>query len=109
MFADGKVDYKIKKPVLFSLLLIVFMALLYIEWKYVIYLSGMYNNDCYFFLIPLCIMLFKLLLNININLKYTKILRNISTIIFPLHASVAQVMEYIIKHFITNYKFNLLI
>ena len=103
MFADEKINYKIKYKKTFCLILIVFILLLYMEWKYVYSLSGMFSNDCYLFLRPICVMIFKLLLNININLKHNKILRNISTITFPLHASVAPVVAYILKHFITDY------
>lgn len=102
MFADKKIDYKIKNKKIFFLLLITFSILLFVEWKYVIYLTSFNFNDCYFSLIPLCFLIFKLLLNIDIKLKNSKVLRKISTIIYPLHASVAYVIAYFAKNFITD-------
>ncbi len=102
MFADNNINYKIKNKKIFLLSLITFSIFLFIEWKFVIKISNIYSNDCYFFLLPLSILIFKLLLNINIDLKYNKILRNISTITYPLHASIAPFVFSILDKFIDN-------
>lgn len=66
----------------------VFSIALFIEWKYVYFMYESYLNDCYFMLMPLCICIFEVILNINVNIKCAKVLRTISTIMYPLHASL---------------------
>lgn len=104
LFADGIIKKNIKNKKIHLLLIILFCTLLFLEWKFVIWLNGTYNNDCYFFLVPIVLLVFQLLLNLNINLKYSKLFRKVSTITYPLHASYAHIFSQIAKKwlFINN-------
>lgn len=102
LFADGIINKKIKNKKIHLLLIILFCILLFLEWKFVIKLSGTYTNDCYFFLVPIVWLVFQLLLNLKINLKNGKLFRKVSTITYPLHASVAPIFSHIACLFIDN-------
>ena len=102
MFADGNIKHKIVNKKLYLLFTALFFLLLFIEWKYVTHLTETYTSDCYLFLFPLTILIFKLFLNINIKLKNAKLLRQVSTITYPLHASIAFVFFRIIRLFTNN-------
>lgn len=96
IFADYKSMVANKRKVI-ALLLILSGVLLFIEWKWVYQITGTYKNDCYFFLVPMAILIFYLILPIKIQLKNPKLLRNISTITYPLHASLVLVVRAILN------------
>lgn len=100
MFADGHINIKINHKKIFLLILIIASGLLFMEWKFVVKITEILSNDCYVFLVPLSIIIFKLLLNIKINLKHNKLLRNMSTIVYPLHATVAQFVAILLRKYI---------
>lgn len=77
---------------------------LFIEWKMVYSRTGDYRKDCYFMLAPLCIFIFYLILNINLKCKYAKTLRTISTIMYPLHASLFYIIWFVFSKININNK-----
>ncbi len=87
-FADGTFKTPNKRILVFAVLF--FSALLYVEWFVLKRHTGVYNFDCYFALMPLCTSCFALILSFRINgEKNTLFLRKSSTVIYPLHGSIA--------------------
>ena len=84
------------------ILIILYLCCLFLEWRLVFNLNGSYNNDCYFFLVPLCYFIFYLIKNINIKLKNAKKLRLISIIIYPLHATFIILFKRFFDNYISN-------
>lgn len=75
----------------------IFSLALFLEWKFVFILNGSFNNDCYFMLAPLCICIFGIILNCKITFKYAKTLRKVSTISYPLHATLIPCIGFILE------------
>lgn len=98
LFADKTIRIK---P-LYNIFIIICCSLLYIEWKYVISITDCYSADCYISLIPTVILMFNLLINIDISLKKAIIFRKVSVITFPLHGSIAWVLQHLLANFISN-------
>ena len=101
----GKLFTELKGKTVFSKQIlikgvVVFAVCLWIEWKVVIKLGGFNNNDCYIFLAPLVFCIFALMKDIDINCKYSKILRTISTVTYPLHASLVVIVSGVFSHLI---------
>ncbi|MBR6940806.1 MAG: hypothetical protein IKH65_08370, partial [Clostridia bacterium] len=99
-FADGRFS-GVKLPV-HIVTAVISAVCLYIEWRYVFNLNGSFKNDCYFFLAPLCVSLFGIIIGIDISLKNARALRKISTVTFPLHASLIYVLRFILRKFISD-------
>lgn len=70
---------------------LVSIVLLYAEYFTITYLRASYANDCYIMLIPVCIFLFSLMLNIEIKVPNGKGMRTTSTVIYCVHASLGMV------------------
>jgi len=68
---------------------------LFLEWKVMVSYGARVSSDLFFFLAPLSVCIFAMIKEINISLKYAKLLRTISVIMFPLHASLARVFSYV--------------
>lgn len=80
--------------------LTVSLALLFIEWKITSSISGVLSNDCLFMLLPCAYFIMELLIQTNISIKNAKILRKMSVIMYPLHASLALIVRAVVDHFI---------
>ena len=84
------------------ILIIVFLILLYIEW-FIIYRITLKNtNDCYIMVLPTTVLVFNYIKSINITLKNPKLLRQLSSFIYPSHASVALIINYFSKLLFVN-------
>lgn len=82
-----------KRSMVKTICLPISFILLFVEWKIVGTITGVYNFDCYLFL-PLCAYLIMgQLLLANIRTKYGILLRKMSIIFYPLHASLALVLK----------------
>lgn len=91
-FADGNI--KLKNNKLNCILLVPFAALLFLEWYIVKFtLSEDGCNDCFFTLVPICPIVFAIFKNMNIHIRFSLLLRNLSTMIYTLHASVIFVLR----------------
>lgn len=97
IIAENKIRLNRNIAVIFVL-----AALLYIEW-YVIYkLSGSYNNDCYIFIMPISILIFNYIKDVEIKINNSRTLRQISNFIYPLHASICSVLWIFIESISSN-------
>lgn len=97
LFADSR-EKSISKRFLL-IFLAVSSGCLWIEWRAVIYLGGLNNNDCYLMLPAVSVCIFALIKDIQIELANSKILRTISTVTYPLHASLMPVVGYALSHY----------
>ena len=97
LFADSRVKNIRKSSALIFLALSA--ACLWIEWRVVIHLGGLNNNDCYFMLPPVCVCIFALIKDIQIELTHSKILRTISTVTYPLHSSIIVVVSSVLARY----------
>ena len=71
---------------------------LFVEWKFVISLDGSYNNDSYFMLAPLCILLFVGVEKIKpIYWKNSVYFKRASTIIYVVHGSLLPFVSKLIS------------
>lgn len=96
LFAEQK--FKLKSASLLICLIILNCAALFAEWKYVISLDGSYNNDSYFFLAPLCILLFLGLQKIKpIYWEKSVFFKRTSTIIYVAHGSLLPIFKKIVS------------
>lgn len=92
IFAEEKI--KIKSTGLLIILTICSCIALFVEWKFVISLDGSYNNDSYFMLAPLCILLFLGVEKIApIYWKNSVYFKRASTIIYVAHGSLLPVVS----------------
>ena len=95
LFAEQKI--KIKSRSLLISLIICSCIALFVEWKFVISLDGSYNNDSYFMLAPLCVLLFLGVEKIKpIYCKNSVYLKRASTIIYVAHGSLLPVVSKLI-------------
>lgn len=84
------------------LLTIFFAAALFAEWKFVMSFGGNCDNDSYFMLAPLCVMLFVLIQRIPpIQNENSIHLKRASTIIYVSHGSVMMVISRIFMRFLS--------
>lgn len=107
-FAEYKFTLESKK--LLNIILIVISALLlYIEWLFVFKKYSICNSDCYFGLVPFCILLFMYIKNIKVNIPNSNIYRKMSTIIYAVHGSlnpiVRRFLEYNFGEIVNLYNF----
>ena len=99
LMSDNKI--KINKKI--NIIAIIFFAiLLYIEWFLLFKISGIYNNDCYFMLLPLAFLIFNYIKNITICIDNSKIFRQFSNFSYPLHASFARLLNPVLAAFISH-------
>lgn len=92
LFAERKIRFT-SVSVLILLTLCSGVAL-FAEWKYVISLSGSYNNDSYFMLAPLCVLLFIGFEKIKpLYWKPSVCFKRASTIIYVAHGSLLPVVS----------------
>ena len=75
------------------------LVLLYVEWRVSSHYSGTTTSDCLFMLFPCVLYIFKNLFHIKIHIKGSKTIRAMSTIIYPLHMSVAIVVRGVMRRF----------
>lgn len=95
MFAEQKI--RIKSLWLLICLIVLSCTGLYLEWRFVISLDGSYNNDSYFMLAPLCILLFLGIQKIKpIYWKNSLHFKRLSTIIYVVHGSILPVISTLI-------------
>ena len=99
LFADGKIKFKNKE---YYVLTVISAILLYFEWKLAIKYEGGYSFDCYFLLFPLVVGVFEFILRHNISIKNAYILRKISVITYPMHASIARVFMVLLNKISNN-------
>ena len=84
------------------LLLVLSIIMLYIEWIVIFNINKTYNNDCYIFLMPTAILIFSSIKDIKIKVKNNRLLRQFSSFVYPLHASVAIINQKILEMIINN-------
>ena len=95
-FAEKTIDISKNKNII---ILITSTILLYIEWYIIKNISGKNNNDCYLLLAPLSISIFNIIKNIKpFKIKYTKELRNMSTVIYATHATIIASTKILVKY-----------
>ena len=96
LFAEQKI--RIKSVGLWAFLTICSCIALYAEWMFVISLDGSYNNDSYFMLAPLCVLLFVGIGKIKpFYWKYSVYCKRISTVIYVVHGSMVPVVSKLIS------------
>ena len=92
LFAEQKL--KIESFGLLILLVICAGVALFVEWKFVMSLDGSYNNDSYFMLAPLCVLLFLCVEKIEPkHWKYSVYFRRLSTVIYVTHISLRPIVS----------------
>lgn len=90
-FADKTFSMKMKPSLI---LLAVSLAALYAEWYFVRKHGWGHKNDCYLMLFPASVALFSILTNIKpFAVKGSLTMRNMSTVIYALHATMATVLR----------------
>lgn len=99
IFSERKI---IIKPYINIFLIIISCLFLYFEWSLVYKASGTLNNDCYFMLLPTSIFIFNYIINLNIHINNSAIIRQYSSFLYPLHGSVAVVLVNILPMFFNN-------
>lgn len=90
-FADGSFDRILThlSPSRKAILLVICAALLYLEWRVSCKFSNSVTSDCYFFLAPVSILIFRYISDIHIAPTSRSLyLRHSSTIIYALHGTV---------------------
>lgn len=96
MFAENKIKFKSVR--LLICLIICSALLLFIEWRNVVNLDGTYNNDSYFMLAPLCVLLFIGIKKIGpIYWENSKYFKHLSTIIYVSHGSILPIISKLIS------------
>ena len=96
IFAEEKIE--IKSTGLLIILTICSCIALFVEWKFVISLDGSYNNDSYFMLAPLCVLLFICVGKAKpIYWKNSVYFKRASTIIYVTHASLLPIVSKLIS------------
>lgn len=93
LFADGYFSkIKIKTS---AITLGVSSVLLFTEWFLIMHFSGKYNKDFYIMLLPCCLAILNILLQLKpINLKYAKEMRKISVFVYASHGSLVHCLVF---------------
>lgn len=95
MFAEQKIKFK-SIPLLLILTVCSGVALFF-EWRFVLSFNGAYNNDSYFMLAPLCILLFICIEKIpSIYWSQSVYLKRASTVIYVMHGSLVPIFSKLI-------------
>ena len=80
-------------------LLAFFAVMLHLEWQFVRQLDGSFNNDSYFLLLPVCILLFMCIHKIPpVSCPYAVCLRQASTVIYVTHIPTLYVISFIFRN-----------
>ena len=96
IFAEKKVIIKSAK--LLILLIICNCIALFIEWRFVISLDGSYNNDSYFMLAPLCVLLFSGLQKLKpLYWEHSVYFKHASTVIYVTHYTLLPIVIKLIS------------
>lgn len=96
IMAEHKIKFK-STPLLICLIICSCIGLFY-EWKFAMSLDGSFNNDSYFMLAPLCVLLFIGVQKIKpIYWKYSVYVKRASTIIYVSHGSVSRIISKIVS------------
>ena len=97
LFAENKFCYN-KRINYFIFCISVF--LLWAEWLYIKNITGNLNNDCYIFIIPIVISIFKIIIDIKpFEIKYSKEIRNFSTMTYAIHGTICPTLNRIFDSF----------
>lgn len=99
IFADNSINIKFKTNIV---MLILSIIIFYLEWVLVRQYNGNFDRPCYFLLLPLVFFLFSFILKIKVHFYYSRQLRMLSIIIYPLHASVARFLKNILLSVISD-------
>lgn len=92
LFAEQKI--KCKSVPLLVILTVCSCVVLFFEWKFVFSLDGSYNNDSYFMLAPVCVLLFICIEKIKpFYWRKSVYLKRASTIIYVAHGSLLPVVS----------------
>ena len=101
MIAEQKIKFKSLRLLIF--LIICSCICLFLEWKFVISLNGTYNNDSYFMLAPLCVLLFLGIQKINsFYWKPSVCFKHASTVIYVSHGSILPIVNKAISIFLNT-------
>ena len=92
-----------QKSILYAILAIISLTLLQVEYSYVSVYCRL--DDCFFLLVPSCICIFLLFQSLSINIPYSGVLRNISTIVYCSHYNIISITGMML-YVITGYTFN---
>lgn len=97
LFADGYFS-KIKiKPS--AITLGISAVLLFTEWFLIKHFSGKYNKDFYIMLLPCCLAIFNILLQIKpISIRYARQMRKISVFVYASHGTLVPCLNYGFKY-----------
>ena len=99
----GKVfaDFNQKKSKRIWIGVLLSSVCLWCEWRVLYFLGGniAVNNDCLLFLVPLSICIFAIIKDLDIQIKRAKVLRNISIVMYPLHASLTGAFRILLSRF----------
>lgn len=63
------------------------------------YVGGNGGNDCYFLLVPVCSFLFCIVKDIGVRIPHSRLFREMSTVLYVLHASVFVVIDVAFRRF----------
>ena len=100
LFAEGKINLKLKWSVLIALISAIG---LYVEWLALYRLTSFHKNDCYIFLIPLCISLFAIIEKFKeVKIPNARLLRKASTVIYVAHGAVISVSSFVLRRVFEN-------
>lgn len=99
IISEGKLKINKKLNVV---LLLISSIVLYVEWLIIQKETGGINYDCYILIPAVSVLLFLLIINIKISLKKPKILRQLSSFIYPLHYSVSLPIITLLKHYFAD-------
>lgn len=83
-------------------LLIISCILLFCEWFIIYKITGRYDHDCYLMIAPLAMLIFNQIKDIKIDIKTAKLLRQLSSFIYPLHISLSAIVKNILLKFISD-------
>lgn len=74
---------------------VVSLILLVVEYQVALTRHWIVDNDCMLMLVPVCFLLMSILLNVNVQMRDTipKIVRNLSTVIYCLHGTIAELLK----------------
>lgn len=70
---------------------------LYMEHLLIQKINCCYENDCYFMLVPTCVLLFATALNVKTRVPLAKNLRQLSTVLYCCHGALAIVFGWLLR------------
>ena len=99
LFSENKIQIDKKSNIL---LLVISCILLYTECFIVCWFTGNFNNDCYLFLPVTVLLIFNLIRNIDIKVKWNILFRQFSSFSYPLHGSILYILSKVLNGFINS-------